>query len=173
MDRPIVEPLKQLAKTAKLGGQTTVLDIGQAGPEMLNFEEIIVLDDTIDVLIGSEYEYELVMGRSYTAARKQLLAEYPGHVIVKRGRNGIYLDRYNKSRPVHIPGFKVDEINPIGAGDSFGGGFMAAWTNGKDIEYACEFACAAGAVSASNSAGPLGVNQESIYQVMQNPRNTE
>jgi len=170
MDRPIIEPLKQLASPAQQGGHTTVLDIGQAGPEMLKFKEIIELRDTIDILIGSEYEYELVLGQEYTTARQQLLSEYPGYVIVKRGPNGAYVDRHDKNRPLQIPGFQVNEINPIGAGDSFGGGFMAACIDGKDIESACEFACAVGAVSASNAAGPLGITSQSIHQVMQNPR---
>ena len=84
------------------------------------------------------------------------VAEMLGHgisaVIVKRGSEGaVYYDRH---RRVAATGFSVQEVDPTGAGDCFGAGFVTHWLRGAKPEEALRFACACGALAVTRK-GPM------------------
>lgn len=86
------------------------------------------------------------------AAIAELLAGGIGAVVVKRGADGAsYFDRFGE---IHVPAFKVDEVDPTGAGDSFGGAFVTCWLRGMEPRQALTIANATGA-RAVRVRGPM------------------
>jgi ribokinase len=165
-DRPIVPGIIAMTDAAHSAKGIAVLDIGQAGPEMLSFDEISDLRGGIDVLIGNAYEFELLLGESYKTGRRQLRGIFEGTVIVKLGADGLLIDPNPGGDLISITGFPVLSVNPIGAGDAFGGGLMAALSHGLSLIEACEFANAVGALSVSTPKGPEGVNREDVTSIL-------
>ena len=166
VDRPIVPGARAAAAVAHAAGGLTVLDIGQAGPEMLDLDEISQLDGAIDIVIGNAYEFQLVLDHPYEEARLRFREGFHGAVIVKLGAEGVVLDSGPDEELIAVPGFPVEAVNPIGAGDSFGGGLMAALCRGATLVAACKYANAVGAASVSSALGPEGVTAERVNAVL-------
>lgn len=79
-------------------------------------------------------------------------------VVLKQGSRGCaYID--GKQHLVAEP-LDVDELDPTGAGDCFGGTFLAAIAQGNDARRALELANAAGALSVTKR-GPMEGNSTS------------
>ncbi|MDL2398712.1 sugar kinase [Rhizobium mayense] len=73
-------------------------------------------------------------------------------VIVKKGSEGAVY--YEPHRQVAAAGFSVREVDPTGAGDCFGAGFVSLWLRGAQPEEALKFACACGALAVTRK-GPM------------------
>jgi sugar/nucleoside kinase (ribokinase family) len=66
-------------------------------------------------------------------------------VVIKRGSGGAtYVD---STRTVSVPSFRVNEIDPTGAGDRFAAGFVVSWLRGDSPEAALRIANACGAMA--------------------------
>lgn len=86
------------------------------------------------------------------AAVEELLARGIKAIVIKRGSEGaIY---YDQSGQVSAAAFKVDEIDPTGAGDSFGAAFVTCWLRGLAPQEALHIANATGARAVSVK-GPM------------------
>ncbi len=86
------------------------------------------------------------------AAVEELLARGIKAVVIKRGAEGAsYFDR---SGVFFAPAFKVDEIDPTGAGDSFGAAFVTCWLRDMAPKDALVIANATGA-RAVGVKGPM------------------
>lgn len=86
------------------------------------------------------------------AAIAELLARGPRAVVHKLGAEGV---RYHDSAGSRFqPAFAVDEIDPTGAGDCFGGAFTALWLRGADLAETLALAAAAGALAVTKR-GPM------------------
>lgn len=86
------------------------------------------------------------------AAVEELLARGIKAIAVKRGAAGAaYFDRETRFA---LPGLAVEEVDPTGAGDCFGGAFVTFWLAGAAPEEALRYANAAGA-RAVTRAGPM------------------
>jgi 2-dehydro-3-deoxygluconokinase len=81
------------------------------------------LAGTVDVVIASDDELDLVADGDETAAVAQLLGQGVSHVAVKRGSDGASLwsgdDRYDAAA---VP---VTSVDPLGAGDAFSAGLVS------------------------------------------------
>ena len=73
-------------------------------------------------------------------------------IVHKRGAEGVTY--HDKDGPREAPGFIVEEVDPTGAGDCFGGAFVTLWLRGGDRDEALTLACAAGA-RAVTRRGPM------------------
>ncbi|MCY3976480.1 MAG: 5-dehydro-2-deoxygluconokinase [Chloroflexi bacterium] len=115
-----------------------------------------------DVIIGTEEEFyaafsptpEAVMaGASVTdaAGLHELLQSYAGEndalLALKRGDRGARL--YAGDRFTDVPGFPVEIVNTVGAGDGFASGLIYGWARGWGWEEAARFANACGALVVS------------------------
>ena len=78
----------------------------------------------IDVLIINDGEARaLGQNPNLTHVAKQVLAQGPKHLIVKRGEYGVLM--FNQAHTFGAPAFPLEEVrDPTGAGDTFAGGFM-------------------------------------------------
>lgn len=89
-------------------------------------------------------------GEEVAAAAMELVRRGVNTVVVKLGAEGVLIVDGHSVRPV--PGFRVEVVDTTGAGDAFNAGLAAALSRGLDIEAACRFANAVGAM-AVRSAG--------------------
>ncbi|HCY42437.1 MAG TPA: carbohydrate kinase [Prolixibacteraceae bacterium] len=85
-------------------------------------------------------------------------------VIVTKGDKGALL--YSDGEFYEHPGFKVDAVDTVGAGDAFLAGFIAALLEGKTNDKALEFACATGAFVASKAGATPQYDRKEIEQLL-------
>lgn len=78
------------------------------------------------------------------AAVRSLLARHASEIALKRGEHGSTFFGADGSR-IDCPAFAVDEIDPTGAGDCFGGAYVACRRLGMPADKALDYANAAGA----------------------------
>ncbi|WP_319775369.1 sugar kinase [Breoghania sp.] len=85
-------------------------------------------------------------------AVKDLLARGIPEIVVKRGAKGA--SHFCAAGRTDVAPLKVEEIDPTGAGDCFGGAFVGMWLMGHSVEEALAYANAAGA-HAVTKVGPM------------------
>lgn len=86
------------------------------------------------------------------SAIAELLARGVTAIAHKQGAAGVAYHDSQGSR--FVPAFAVQEVDPTGAGDCFGGAFVALWLRGTDITRALTLANAAGALAVTRR-GPM------------------
>jgi sugar/nucleoside kinase (ribokinase family) len=134
-------------------------------PEMLDINTILkisepVLDET-NILLPSGEEAEMLAGvEGEKAACLKLLEKNPAIVVLKQGKRGASAFIEDQETEIHVPAFNVDEIDPTGAGDSFGGAFIVGYLQGWNLEHVLKFANASGALKV-NHFGPMSDNSYS------------
>ncbi|MFX0012052.1 MAG: carbohydrate kinase family protein [Candidatus Hermodarchaeota archaeon] len=128
-------------------------------PEMLDLNTIIkiskpVLDNTT-ILLPSGQEAEMLTGvKNPEKACKKLLSQGIKIIVLKEGKKGCTIYSSELTDGVKLPGFKVDEIDPTGAGDSFGGAFLVGYLAGWELKLVGRLANAVGALKVT-SFGPI------------------
>ena len=120
-------------------------------PEMLEIETILTICKPVlkstKILLPSGEEAEMLAGlKGEKKACQKLLDMGPEIVILKQGKDGCIIFTREDSNGIKVPGFKVKEIDPTGAGDSFGGAFIVGYLAGWDIQKTAKFANAVGAL---------------------------
>jgi 5-dehydro-2-deoxygluconokinase len=75
---------------------------------------------------------------------KQLLSSGIETLIVKRGEKGASIYQKDGTRE-DVPGFPVEVLNVLGAGDAFASGFLYGILQGWDLKKACRMGNASGA----------------------------
>jgi tagatose kinase len=152
----IIEAMKKVIETVKGHGGTVSFD-PNIRKEMLRIPEMrealdFILDYT-DVFLPSGHEVMLLASASTEeGAIAELLKRGVREVIVKRGKDGC--SYYDGATELNLPGLPVEEVDPTGAGDCFGGAYIACRAQGFGIEKALTYACAAGA-RAVTMRGPM------------------
>ncbi len=107
-----------------------------------------------DLLLPSGEELERAAGvDGEAAAVESLFARGVGEIVLKRGAAGASCFTGDGGR-VDAGAFKVDEADPTGAGDCFGGAYVAARRLGLGIDAALAYGCAAGARNVTR-VGPM------------------
>ncbi|MCE2473599.1 MAG: 5-dehydro-2-deoxygluconokinase, partial [Anaerolineae bacterium] len=149
-----------LAEQARRRGMTTFIDLDLRPDQWahplaygLNLRPVLPL---CDVLIGTEEEFyaalsptpEPVMSGSAVDDReglqRLLRADGDTVLIVKRGDRGVTIVR--RDGQVDVPGYPVEIVNTVGAGDGFASGLIYGWAQGWGWERAARFANACGAL---------------------------
>ena len=101
-----------------------------------------------DLLLPSDDELFLAAGLApeagEDAALGQLFAMGPSEVVIKSGQRGATCHEAGGTS-TRSPAFKVTEVDPTGAGDCFGGAYVAARRLGLPLADALTYANAAGA----------------------------
>lgn len=85
-------------------------------------------------------------------------------VCVTKGDKGALL--YSEGEFFEHPGYKVNAVDTVGAGDAFLAGFVAALFEGKSNDKALEFACATGAFVASKAGATPEYDMNEIEQIL-------
>lgn len=137
-------------------------------PEMLDIDTILeiskpVLDET-NILLPSGEEAEMLAGiKGEKDACLKLLEKNPAIVVLKQGKRGASVFTDDQKQEIHVPAFMVDELDPTGAGDSFGGAFIVGYLQGWSLEHILKFANATGALKVKHF-GPM--SNDSYTKVM-------
>jgi sugar/nucleoside kinase (ribokinase family) len=127
-------------------------------PELLSIEKIREICQPVlqvcDVVMPSGDESRMLAGIEGSAddACKELLQHGPSIVALKQGEKGSVI--YTRNDKIVVPSFKVQEIDPTGAGDCFGAGFIYGLLEGWELEKTARFANAVGAM-ATTKKGPM------------------
>ncbi|WP_375507643.1 sugar kinase, partial [uncultured Caballeronia sp.] len=152
----IIEAMKQAIETVKTNGGTVSFD-PNIRKEMLRIPEMrdaldFILDYT-DVFLPSGHEVTLLASAtSERGAIDELLKRGVKEVVVKRGAEGCSF--FDANGETHRPAFKVEELDPTGAGDCFGATYISCRAQGMDVEAALKYASASGA-RAVGVKGPM------------------
>ena len=152
-----------LAEQACELGLTTFIDLDLRPDQWshplafgLNLRRILPL---CDVIIGTEEEFEAALSPAPEAVMagekvgdgqglgRRLLsycAEVDAVLVLKRGERGVSI--LQRDGQINVPGFSVEIVNTVGAGDGFASGLIAGWAKGWDWQRAARFANACGAL---------------------------
>ncbi|MBL4928088.1 tagatose kinase [Fuscibacter oryzae] len=107
-----------------------------------------------DLLLPSGEELERAAGVTGEAAAVARLFEMGvTEIVLKRGDEGATCFQRDGSR-IDAAAFVVDEVDPTGAGDCFGGAYLACRRLGMPVEQALGYGCAAGARNVTRR-GPM------------------
>jgi fructokinase len=86
-----------------------------------------------------------------------------GLICVTKGENGALL--FAEGKFYMHPGFRINTVDPVGAGDAFLAGFVAALFDGKPYKESLAFACGLGAFVASKAGATPKYDMEEIEQI--------
>lgn len=146
----------RIAKAVKARGGTVSFD-PNLRKEILNTpgmrEAMADILSLTDLFLPSGPEITLLTrAQNETDAVAELLQLGICAIAHKQGSMGVWLHSPSEHR--FIPAFQVDEIDPTGAGDCFGGALVALWLQGLPLNEAALLAAAAGA-NAVTRRGPM------------------
>jgi 2-dehydro-3-deoxygluconokinase len=132
---------------ARSGGTLVSLDINYRAALWSEEEAGDVLRVIVaraDLVFAGEEEAALVVAPTEPAAAALALAELgPRHAVVKLGAQGAVAAVDATS--VHAPALPVRVVDPVGAGDAFVAGYLAAVLDGASAFECLRTACAVGA----------------------------
>ena len=140
---------------ARAAGLSTSLDTGWDADNRW-MEDLQPCLPFADLLFVNESEGKMLTGSDnprHVAAKLRSLGA--NEVVVKLGAEGCVV--FVGDDEFVAPGFAVDAVDTTGAGDCFGGGFLAALHHGKSIPEAARFANAVGALKVSQLGAVKGV----------------
>jgi len=115
------------------------------------------LVERADLLIGGENELAtLVPGPGGRGLAERCMALGPEEVVLKRGADGAAALSAAGDWVKHLPA-PVGDVDPVGAGDAFNGGYLAARLEGRSVEDALDQGarCGAEVASAIGDTGPF------------------
>ncbi len=102
---------------------------------------------TVDVYLPNEEELTHLTGHADWRRALREVAAIAGEVVLKRGAAGaVYA---NSEGWVEVPGFQVNAVNTIGAGDVFDAGYLFGRRMGWAPQQRLQFACALAAIVVS------------------------
>jgi sugar/nucleoside kinase (ribokinase family) len=106
-----------------------------------------------DLFLPSGQELTMLTeARSEAAAIAELLDRGVSAIVLKRGAEGA--SYHDKTEDRRIAGFVVQEIDPTGAGDCFGGTFVTCRLQGQPVADCLRYAAASGALAVTKR-GPM------------------
>jgi ribokinase len=141
-------PLESVLAAAKIARASDTQVILNPAPATHLSDELLAL---IDIITPNETEAEILTGiavkNDEDAARAAQALHDKGisTVLITLGRRGVWLSEQGKG--VRIPGFSVQAIDTIAAGDTFNGAFITARLEGVAMHDAVRFAHAAAAIA--------------------------
>jgi len=140
-----IESLTLAAQIASARGIPVILDPAPAralSPELYTAVSILTPNETeARLLTGEDTDTDSGIHR----AGRCLIARGVQRVVIKAGKRGAFL--VEPETFVHVPGFAVDVVDTVAAGDSFNAGLAVALGGGANLGEAIRFANATGALS--------------------------
>jgi 2-dehydro-3-deoxygluconokinase len=88
------------------------------------------LANAADIVFAGDDEAAAVFGTGDPLALRELLPD-PAMLVVKHGARGASV--IERDQPVFQPALQVEVVEPVGAGDAFAAGFLAATLAGDDV----------------------------------------
>lgn len=153
-------PLPQIARAfAALQRQSilTALDTGPILERPWTLSGLRPVLASLDILLTNEHEL-LAISRTkdLSSALAKLRRAYRGHIILKRGADGVWWLPPESDIPQTVAPKKIKAVNTVGAGDTFNGALLAAWLRGLTPLAALREANQVAAKVVASNRGVLG-----------------
>lgn len=156
-----IDTMLALVRTAVRHGIAVSFDPNVRREMLIKEEYALALTEILrsaTYVLASEGELPALLGAGTDGHwARELLGSGAEIVVVKRGSAGSSLFLASREEQT-IPAIAVEEIDPTGAGDCFGGTFLAALLTGDSPEQAVRYANVAGALSVTER-GPMAGNR--------------
>ncbi len=141
--------------------------------EMLDIDTILqiskpILEET-KILLPSGEEAEMLAGtKDPIEACQDLLDKGPEYIFLKQGKLGCKIFTQENRNGLSVPSFEVREVDPTGAGDSFGGAFIVGFLLGWKLKKIAKFSNAVGALKASHFGPMSNTTYEEVIKFISN-----
>ena len=151
-------PLESVMAAAKIAHQHQTTVVLNPAPARELSDELLAL---VDVITPNETEAEKLTGIRVESdddaakAASALHAKGIGTVMITLGSRDVWLSCEGES--CRVPGFKVQAIDTIAAGDTFNGAFVTALLEGREVSDAIRFAHAAAAIAVTRKGAQPSV----------------
>jgi len=109
----------------------------------------------MNTLLMNEEEATFLTGKIILEEALDALLLYAPTAIIKRGSHGA-IGKSRDNLIVAVPAVETTVVDTTGAGDSFAGGYLAAWVTGKDLRRCMQ----SGAEVASRNVGIVGARPQ-------------
>ena len=130
-----LHPSVQNKSIAQLSGKNQFLIL-----DTMNFWMDNNLEDLNEVIskvnlisINDEEAYLLAKEKSLDGCAHKIIKKGPKYVIIKKGELGAEL--HSKDEKFSLPSFRIEAVDPTGAGDSFAGGVAAYLSKTNSIDF--------------------------------------
>ena len=140
-----IELSLRAAATASSYGATVILDPGPVRPippDLYRHISVITPNETeAEALVG----YRITTPETARTAARELVNRRAGAAVIKLGAQGACWD--DGERTGHVPAFRVDAVDTVAAGDACNGALAVALSEGRALDEAVRWGCAAGALA--------------------------
>lgn len=140
--------MPEMMRQAKAKGMTTSLDTNWDPQETWQLDGLF---DYLDVFLPNENELMAITGVNDIDGAIAAMAPRVPVLAVKRGADGA--TGVQGGVRVDVPAYPVDVKDTTGAGDTFDGGFLAAWLAGKPLADCLRFGAACGGLTTTVIGG--------------------
>jgi ribokinase len=151
-------PIESVLTAAKIAKQNNTIVALNPAPARELSDELLAL---VDIITPNETEAEKLTGIRVendedAAKAAQVLHEKGIHtVLITLGSRGVWASVNGEGR--RVPGFKVDAVDTIAAGDTFNGALITALLEEKPLSDAIRFAHAAAAIAVTRKGAQPSV----------------
>ena len=135
-------------KAARLARGKGIQVVWDPAPFVTDTEELI---KNVDYLTPNQNEAQLLAKceitdeRSIHKALQRIKKLSDAVCLITMGEDGVFF--LSGSELSHVPGYEVESVDSVAAGDAFAGGFAAALSEGKSLPVAIKRGCASGALA--------------------------
>ena len=152
------DPLRRVTDEAHSRGARVALDLAWDCTGDWDLDNLAI--DTADIVLGNDKEVKAVAcATDLDTAVENLMAKGIRSLVVKMGPGGARVVT-REGLDVRVPALEVEPINATGTGDVFNAALMVALSEGKDLQDAVTFACAAGAVRVAGGCHKFPTREE-------------
>lgn len=143
--------MPEMMRQAKQAGMTVSLDTNWDPEEQWQLDGFF---EHLDVFLPNDTELMAITGESDLDAAIAAMAPRVPVLAVKRGGKGAsgVVDGHR----IDVPAYPVRVKDTTGAGDTFDGGFLAAWLAGKSVEDCLRYGAACGGLTTTILGGFSG-----------------
>lgn len=151
-------PVESVLTAAKIAHENHTTVVLNPAPARVLSDELLAL---VDIITPNETEAEKLTGirvESDSDAERAAFALHDkgiGTVIITLGSRGVWASVNGEGR--RVPGFKVNAIDTIAAGDTFNGALVTALLEDKPLNEAIVFAHAAAAIAVTRKGAQPSV----------------
>ena len=127
--------------------------------------ELVKFLEVADIILTGADEALVLTGASTAADAAKLLHEHSGAcVVLKNGADGARA--WDGVEWIEAPVFTINSVDPVGAGDAFNAGFLAAWSEGRGLADALDQGAQLGARTVAVRGDTNGVPDVRLGQTM-------
>ncbi len=152
-------PLPAVEAALRLGREAGALTVLNPAPCLMLSDDLLRCCDWI---VPNEIEAAQLSGVTVhgsadgaTASKKLRERADGANVLITLGADGAWLD--SESFAGEVPGFKVQAVDTVGAGDTFIGAFVTRLIEGAETREAARFGCAAAALAVTRRGAQAGI----------------